>query len=166
MSSFFDSERLESIKAQHQRAAKAEEARKLSEEERRQVALDQRDRLLPIASRAIRDFPAASQQVGLPLEHITVKTLGIPHGVAVWGLFTYNTGGGAWWTYYVTKTGAVYEDFNGYGMFSRSSVEKAADALYKRLSKTSGTRIPDLIDEPLEDAVAGLLERALKGKPF
>ena len=44
--------------------------------------------------------------------------------------------------------------------------EKAADALYKRLSKTSGTRIPDLIDEPLEDAVAGLLERALKGKPF
>lgn len=166
MASVFDNEILESIKAQHQQAAHTEQKRKLSEEERRQAAKDQRGRFLPIASRAIRDFPDAAQQVGLPLDRITVKTLGIPHGVEVWELFTYNNHGGAWWTYYVTKSGAVYEDFHDYSMFSRSSVAKAADAMYMSLSNTSGTKIPNLIEEPLEDAIAGLLERALKGKPF
>lgn len=166
MASFFDSESLESIKAQHQQATDAERARELSKEERRQAAQSQRDRFLPIASRAIRDFPAAAQQVGLPLKRITVKTIGIPHGVQVWELFTYNNHGGAWWTYYVAKSGAVYEDFNSYSMFSRSSVAKAADALYMSLSNMSGTKIPDLIEEPLEDAVASCLKRALKGHPF
>jgi|GEM_PF-2777197 len=165
MASFFDSENLESIKAQHQQAADAERARELSKEERRQAAQSQRDRFLPIASRAIRDFPAAAQQVGLPLKRITVNTIGIPHGVQVWELFTYIEGGGASWTYYVTKSGAVYEDFNSYNMFKHSSVAKAADGLYRSLSKSSGTKIPDLIEEPLEDAIARRLKSALAGHP-
>lgn len=165
MASFSDGEQLESAEVQDYRDTEVVQARKLTAKEFSHVERRQRDLFMPIANRAISNFPAAAQEAELPLTTITVKALGVSRRIQVWELFTYDNHDGAWWTYYISKSGHIYEDFQSLREYTRSTVGKAAEALYKSESHTDGSGVPGLIDGPIEDAVLSRLEDALKGHP-